>query len=433
MTLAFSFALVIAAGTLLLTLPASTPDGMRISFTDALFTATSATCVTGLIVRSTPAGFTLFGKTVILVLIQLGALGIMTFSIALILTLGRKISKAQEMLLKDALNEENIRSTRDILKFLLIFTFGAEAVGTGFLFFCFKKFFPAAESFKMALFHSVSAFCNAGFSLLDANIMCFAQRPSVLFVFSALIILGGIGFVVLLDIINFRKVNSHRFKVHTKIVITSTIFLLVAGTLLFYAGEKNNTLSGMRCGDKWMNAFFQSVTARTAGFNTVDISKITPFSKFALLPLMFIGASPGGTGGGIKTITFVLMLLVAASHLKHREDLVVFGRNIPAFFARRAFAITVYAALIIFAASGILLYTEHFPFENIIFEVVSAFGTVGLSTGITCGLNDISKYVITFVMFMGRLGPLTIALAAIGASGDERVSVSYADERIMLG
>jgi len=429
--LILGFIAAILAGTFLLMLPVSTPAGSPISFADALFTATSATCVTGLIVRSTPLGFTLFGKSIILLLIQLGGLGIMTFSISLFLTFGRKISKSQEILLKDALNEDNVRSARKLLNFLLFFTFGIELIGSVFLYFGFRSYFTFWNAAKMAVFHSVSAFCNAGFSLIDTSLTQFAANPFVIIVFSALIILGGIGFVVLLDIFNFFREKPHRFKLHTKIVVTATLFLLTAGTMLFYAGEKNNTLRNMNESNKWVNSFFQSVTSRTAGFNTVATSQTRPSSKLIACSLMFVGASPGGTGGGIKTMTFFIILLLALSHIKYREELTVGRRNIPAFFARRAVAICVYAGLLVLTAASILLFTETFPAGDIIFEVVSAFGTVGLSTGITPMLSDLSKFVLIVVMFMGRLGPLTIALAAIGRK--ERLSISYASERVMLG
>ncbi|MFH1958193.1 MAG: potassium transporter TrkG [bacterium] len=429
--LVLGFIAAILIGTFMLLLPAATPAGDPISFVDALFTATSATCVTGLIVRSTPLGFTFFGKTVILLLIQLGALGLMTFSIALIITLGKKISKAQEMLLVDALNEDNIRSARKILNFLLIFTFGAEAAGTVLLFFGFRTCFPPGEAFKMALFHSVSAFCNAGFSLFDTSITGFSSNIYILAVVGVLIILGGIGFVVLLDCKNYISRETRRFKLHTKLAVATTLILLLSGTLFFYAAEKNNVLAGMSKNAKWANSIFCSVTARTAGFNSVDTSKIKPFSKFITCALMFIGASPGGTGGGVKTITFAVIFLLVLNHIRSRGDLVIYRRSIPSFLAVRAVAILVYAAVITFTACSIILFVENFPLQNIVFEVVSAFGTVGLSTGITAGLSDTSKQVLTAVMFMGRLGPLTIALAAIGRK--ERLSISYASERVMLG
>lgn len=429
--LVLGFIAAISIGTFMLMLPAATPADCPISFVDAIFTATSATCVTGLIVRSTPLGFTAFGKSIILILIQLGGLGIMTFSISLFLTFGRKISKSQEILLKDALNEDNIRSAKKLLNFLLLFTFGTELVGSVLLFFGFRNYFPFLTSVKMAIFHSVSAFCNAGFSLLDTSLTQFAKNPFILLVFSALIILGGIGFVVLLDFLGFFTKERRHFKLHTKITVAATIFLLTAGTILFYGLEKNNTLKELGNSNKWVNSFFLSVTSRTAGFNTVDTSKTTPSSKLLISSLMFIGASPGGTGGGIKTMTFIIILLLALSHIKYREDLTIYKRNIPAFFARRAVAICVYAVILLFIASGILLFTETFPPENIVFEVISAFGTVGLSTGITPALSNFSKFVLIVVMFMGRLGPMTIALAAVGRKAN--LKISYANERILLG
>lgn len=431
LALIMSFAGAIAVGTFLLMLPISTPVGQGISFIDSLFTATSATCVTGLIVRSTATGFTLFGKTVILLLIQLGGLGLMTFSVSLFLAFGKKISKTQEVLLRDALNEDSIRSAREILNFLLLFTFGAEIIGAGFLFFSFRQFYAAGVALKMAVFHSVSAFCNAGFSLIDSSVVLFAGSPGAIIVFSLLIILGGIGFVVLLDVTNRLSGKKRRVKIHTRLAVGLTAALLLCGTLFFYAGERNNTMKDMSAGNKWLNAFFLSVTSRTAGFNSVDTASLKPFSKFTAIGLMFIGASPGGTGGGVKTVTFAIILLVAVGHIRRRSEITVAGRAIPPFFEHRAAAIIVYAFIIIMSAGGIMLYAENLPFEDIIFEVVSAFGTVGLSAGITAQLSEVSKYVIIAVMFMGRLGPLTIALATMGHK--QRLDISYASERVLLG
>ncbi|PKM99976.1 MAG: hypothetical protein CVU78_03640 [Elusimicrobia bacterium HGW-Elusimicrobia-2] len=431
LALIMSFVTAIAIGTLLLMLPASTPRGCGISFVDALFTSASATCVTGLIVRSTATGFTLFGKTVILLLIQLGGLGLMTFSVSLFLAFGKKISKTQEVLLKDSLNEDSIRSAREILNFLLLVTFGSEIIGAVFLFFSFRQFYAAGEAVKMAVFHSVSAFCNAGFSLIDSSISIFAKSPGAVIVFSALIIVGGIGFVVLLDIFNNFTGKEKRFKLHTRLAIVVTAALLLGGTLLFYASEKNNILKDMSSGNKWLNSFFLSVTSRTAGFNSVDTALLKPFSKFTAIGLMFVGASPGGTGGGVKTVTFAIILLIAVGHIRRRSEITVAGRTIPPFFEHRAVAILVYAFIIIMAAGGILLYAENLPFEDIIFEVVSAFGTVGLSAGITAKLSDASKYTLIVVMFMGRLGPLTIALATMGHK--QHLDISYASERVLLG
>ncbi|MBU3956403.1 hypothetical protein KJ633_08070, partial [bacterium] len=310
-------------------------------------------------------------------------------------------------------------------------TFGAEIIGAVFLFFSFRQFYAAGEAVKMAVFHSVSAFCNAGFSLIDSSISIFAESPGAVIVFSTLIILGGIGFVVLLDIFNKLTEKKKRFKLHTRLAIGVTAALLLGGTLLFYVSEKNNILKDMSSGNKWLNSFFLSVTSRTAGFNSVDTALLKPFSKFTAIGLMFVGASPGGTGGGVKTVTFAIILLIAVSHIRRRSELTVAGRTIPPFFEHRAVAIIVYAFIIIMAAGGILLYAENLPFEDIIFEVVSAFGTVGLSAGITAKLSDASKYTLIVVMFMGRLGPLTIALATMGHK--QHLDISYASERVLLG
>jgi len=429
LVLVLSFAFVILLGTFLLSLPISTPENNPISLIDALFTATSATCVTGLIIRSTPQGFTTFGKIVILALIQIGGLGIMTFSIALILTLGKKISRSQENILLEALSEENIRSAKKLTNFLLIFTFGMEILGGILLFFGFKKYFSASSALKYAFFHSVSAFCNAGFSLFDKSLMPFYNNSYILSVFSILIILGGIGFVVLMDFYNRLK-SATRLKVHTRIALTTTFLLLLGGTAIFYIAEKNNLLSSMPNNIKWINSFFASVTARTAGFNSLDTSNYSSLSKLLTMFLMFIGASPGGTGGGIKTVTFAIILLISLSHLKQKNEVTVFKRSIPGFFLMRAVTIFFYAMLLILISSGILYAIEPYPFENILFEVFSAFGTVGLSTGITPHLSNTSKVVISILMFMGRLGPLTIALAAVKFKPEK---ISYASEKIILG
>jgi len=423
-SLAIGFLITILIGTVFLKLPLATTN--NISFLDALFTATSATCVTGLIVRDTGAGFTLFGQIIILFLIQLGGLGIMTGA-AFAFLIFKKIGIKAGAGFKTILEEEYVSEVKKTIKFIILSTFILEAIGAILLFFIFGDGFNS-------IFHSIAAFCNAGFSLFKNNLENFRGDIFVNVIFSCLIILGGIGFLVIEDfyqkITSFFKRQKAKFSLHSKIVLISTIFLILFGATLFYFFEKEN-LNFLSQKELVLTSFFQSITARTAGFNTVDIGKLSSPTLFLLIFLMFIGAAPGGTGGGVKVVSLALIFLSIISFLKRKEEVVVFGRTIPKIKFRNVFILVLIYLSFCLVISILMLYTEKGDFEGILFEVFSATGTVGLSTGITPHLTDIGKILITLSMFIGRLLPLSLAI--IGSRELIKPEIHYLEEKVVLG
>ncbi len=421
-----SFLSVIIAGTLLLLLPASTSQ--QIPLIDALFTATSATCVTGLIVTDTGSSFTPLGQGVIMLLFQLGGLGIMTFSTIFALMLGRRITITGRKTLSLAF--ENVEfDVKLLLKGIIIFTVLIELLGA----FLFKLFLPEVGIFN-ALFHSVSAFCNAGFSLFETSLQKFRSLGSINALMSILIIAGGLGFLVLFDLARWVKgkilKNNNKLTLHSKIVIVTSLLLIFAGMLFLFVFEGGHLFSEYSFSEKCFASYFQSVTARTAGFNTVNIGDLQSGSKLALGALMFIGASPGSTGGGIKTVTFALVILGLIALLRRSAQIRVAKRAIPMQVFEKAIVIFVLSIVWIFFATTVLSIVENKGFLNILFEVISAFGTVGLSCGITAGLTTVGKFIIILTMFFGRIGPVTLVIAL--ASRDE-ADFKLPEENVMVG
>jgi len=443
-----TFAVAIAVGTVLLSLPAASAMGQRVEPVDALFTATSATCVTGLIVLDTGEDFSPFGQLVILVLLQLGGLGIMTFSVSLLLAVGGTISKQREVVMRDMLDQESIQDVLHLVRFILLITFVVEAVGAVVLFFCLaptRGYSP--RTFYEAVFHSISAFCNAGFSVYSDSLEAFSRLVSVNVTMSVLIVVGGLGFPVLRDLLlslrggRVQAGLAPRLRTQTKVVLTTTVVLLVAGTAIFYVTDAGHTLEGLSTGDRLLASWFQSVTARTAGFNTVPIAGVGQAALLLLMVLMFIGASPGSTGGGVKTTTAAVLWQAMVSAFRGRGEVELFQRTVPRAIVRRAVALVVLSVLVIALATMALMTwpavagneaaLKPAGFEDYLFEAFSAFGTVGLSTGATRQLTQAGKLIITALMFIGRLGPLTLALSFIGEP--RRAEYAYPEERLMVG
>jgi len=430
--LVLSFLIAILIGTLLLRLPWATPRG--ISFLDALFTATSATCVTGLVVKDTGTDFTLFGQIVILFLIQIGGLGIMTGA-AFIFLLFKKIGISAGVGLKAILEEDYISEVKKSIKFIILSTFLLEFIGAAFLFFGWKgNFLNFFQLTFNSIFHSISAFCNAGFSLFRSNLESFRGNTFINIVFYFLIILGGIGFLVLRDvqhkITSFFKKEKAKWTLHSKLVLISTLLLIFLGASLFYIFEREN-LNFLTGKEMVLTSFFQSITARTAGFNTVNIGELSSPTLLLLIFLMFIGGAPGGTAGGIKVISLALIFLSIISSLKRKEEIVIFGRTIPKIYFRNVFLITSIYLLFCLVISLLMLYIEKGEFEKILFETFSAIGTVGLSTGITPHLSVFGKILITISMFVGRLLPLSLAI--IGSREILKAKIHFPEEKIVLG
>lgn len=435
--MALSFLGLIAVGTLLLSFPVATTNGHGTDFIDALFTATSAVCVTGLTVKDTPAFFSRFGQLVILTLIQLGALGIMTFSASLVAAFGRRLGLSQRSTFSTM-----IEQTRDIdilrtLRYLLILTVSAETAGTLLLFLRWRADFPnPAAALYSAAFHSVSAFCNAGFSLFSDSLVRYRGDVVVNLIITGLVIAGGIGFGAVHELLNRRTFRRplevlRRLSVHTRLVLFTSGLLILAGTVFFFFFEYDNSLAPLPVGTKLLASFFQAVTPRTAGFNTVPFNALKPVTLFVWLGLMFVGASPGGTGGGIKTSTLAVLFLAVRSRIRGEDEIAVAGRAIPRDVVYRATAITAVAGTIVTGFFGLLLITERAGFADILFETVSAFGTVGLTTGLTAELTPIGKLAVTVLMYAGRLGPLTLALAM--SSRRTALPIRFPDARIMVG
>lgn len=431
-----SFLIIILIGTALLSLPRAVKPGNFLSPLDALFTATSATCVTGLIVVDTGQHFSRLGQLIILTLIQIGGLGLMTYASFFALILRRRISLKEKSMIRDMLNYENMGLISRLLGTTILFTFILEAAGAVSLFIGFEgRYASMGERVYSAIFHAISAFCNAGFSLQTDSFMSFQGNYLVITTLMVLILLGGLGFPVLLNLSGFRLTpgggRRKLLTVQTRLVLAISGALLFSGFLFFLIAESGNTLQGMGWSERLLNAFFQSVTARTAGFNTLNIGLIgTPTLLFFLL-LMFIGASPGSTGGGIKTTTIGILFAGVWSVIRGRNRIELFRKNIPFTVLNRALVIILFSGSFIFLALVVLTFSENLPFLDLLFETFSAFGTVGLSRGITPLLSSVGKSVIIVSMFFGRLGALTISLAITAPR--ETYHYDYPPENVMVG
>lgn len=433
--LVISFLAAILIGTLVLSLPFSATEA-PVPFIDALFTATSAVCVTGLTVKDTAVDFAPAGQVVILLLFQLGGLGIMTFSTLIILTAGGRISIRDRLLVQSGYHPGIPRSFASLVRGLFAFALGIEALGAVLLFAWFSPGHGTSRAAGLAVFHAVSAFCNAGFSLFSDSLTAYRGHIGLNLTMIGLIVLGGIGFPVLREAreIAAARLRGRRVKasLHLKLVAVTTMVLVVVPFALFYAQEAGGALASCTGRERVLASLFQSVTARTAGFNTLDTASLGSFSFLLLLALMFIGASPGSTGGGIKTSTAAILALFLRARLRARETVAGFGRNIPANQVLGAFSLFVLASVVISLAAGALLaFQPALGLREALFEVFSAFGTVGLSMGATAGLTTPGKVVIILTMFIGRVGPLTLLYAM--SRRRVRGRFEYAEENVLIG
>ncbi|MDA1214681.1 MAG: hypothetical protein O2955_19400, partial [Planctomycetota bacterium] len=452
-----SFVILVGIGTALLMMPRSrvqieeTPGVDRATFRTAIFTATSASCVTGLVVVHTGNYWTTFGHVVIMGLMQIGGLGIMTFGVIFAIAAGRKLEIREAATFQNLLESDRMRDVPRMIGVIAIVTFGTELIGALLLMSLWPEL-PLAERLFQGVFHSVSAFCNAGFSLTTNSFVGMADRWQVWCVMSALIIVGGLGFAVnynLIVVLWSRKgeIRQHplldlprdrrRLTLSSKIVLRMTLVLLAAGMLgmfLLEASAPDELVTlGRTSGDRLANVWFQSVTCRTAGFNTVEFSELHPATKLFSIMLMFIGASPGSTGGGVKTTTFLLTILALWSLLQGRDRVEYRGRTIPSIQVNRALTIVALSLGLVMIFTLFITLFENQPmlFLDHMFEVTSAFGTVGLSTGITPQLSTPSQFVIILTMFIGRVGPLTLLIAMAGRAASPRYE--FPEEKIALG
>ncbi|OGS20342.1 MAG: hypothetical protein A2252_07915 [Elusimicrobia bacterium RIFOXYA2_FULL_39_19] len=435
--LVFGFALTILIGAALLTLPFSSASGNHTPFIDALFMATSAVCVTGLIVVNTATHFSIFGQIIILALIQIGGLGFMTLATMMIFLVGRRVSIKEKLIQSEATGAFSFGDMVHFTVYILKITLLVEAMGAILLALRWCKEFGLVNGVFKAVFHSVSAFCNAGFSVFPSNLINYVLDPIVNLTITSLVIIGGIGYIVLKDVYLLKKFR--KFSLHTKIVLITSIALLTAGTLVIFLLEKSNyaTMGALTFKQKIMASYFHAVTPRTAGFNTVDISSLRYSTMFFVMFLMFIGASPGSTGGGIKTTTFAVLIASIFRTLKGKQEVNIFNRRIPGETMRKAFVIPILAFSWVSLITFILLYTENAQPIRLVFEVISAFSTVGLSAAqgthlsLSSLFSSFGKLLISLTMFIGRVGPLTIGLAMIYK--DQKEAFKYAEEQVTVG
>lgn len=422
---------VIITGTILLMLPTATTKMGGMSFLNALFTATSATCVTGLIVVNTASAFTVFGQLVIMLLIQIGGLGIMTMSTLVAFVIGKKITLKERLIIQEDLNQFKISGLVKLIRYVIGFTLMFEGIGALIMFFRLLVDYEPLRAFYLAVFHAVSAFNNAGFDLFGNSLESFTSDITINFVVMSLIIIGGIGFGVITEIINIKKFKH--ISLQTKIVFLISGLLIIFGMVVIFGFEFTNpeTMGNLKFGDKILSSLFLSVTPRTAGFNTVPTGSLRASTLFFIVILMFIGASPGSTGGGIKTTTFGVMALTLWNLMVGKKEIEVYNRQLKKEIIYEAIAITMISAGLVIIVTLILTITEQGTFLDILFEAVSAFGTVGLSTGVTPTLSKIGRALIIFTMFAGRVGPLTFAVAF--AEKERKGIYHYPTEDIMVG
>lgn len=416
--IAIGFAVIILFSALILTLPISSAKGEWTSFSDCFFTTTSATCVTGLVVHDTGTYWSIFGQLVILVLIQIGGIGFMTVATLFAFVFGKKITLKQRGILQESINTNFPGGLVRLTRKILIGTFVIESVGAVILAIRFSFDFGILKSIYYGIFHAVSAFCNAGFDLMGSeygeysSLTHYATDPIINIVIIALIVIGGIGFLVWNDI-TIHKWHIRRYTVHSKIVLFVTAFLLVLGTVFFLWFETMNSkeFADLSFKDKFLLSFFQSGTTRTAGFNTCDLEELSTGSKLMTILLMFIGGSPGSTAGGIKTTTFLVLVLTLVATFRGTSDLNVFKKRLETDATRKTLAVVLTNLFLAIIATIIISFNHNFLLEDVFIETFSAVGTVGLSTGLTRSLNEFEQFVLCILMYCGRVGSLSFAIS----------------------
>ncbi|RHM62846.1 MULTISPECIES: TrkH family potassium uptake protein [Coprobacillaceae] len=446
--IALSFLGVIFVGSLLLSLPIANAKTST-SYINHLFIAVSATCVTGLVTVVPAQQYTLFGQIVIMIMIQIGGLGFLTFLYILLIKIKRKLTLNSKIVLQEALNQSSMNKLPHFIKKVLCFTFGVEAIGAILLSSQFISRYGWIKGIYFGIFHSVSAFCNAGFDVLGSqSMMPYQNNMIVNLTIDFLIVAGGLGFIVWFDLADkikkyFKCRHQNRrplFKtltVHSKIVLTMTSFLIVFAAVVFFLCEMNNpkTIGNLSPFDQFLASLFQSITLRTAGFASVPMDCLNDATKLMMSIVMFIGGSPAGTAGGIKTVVFAIAILLVYHVYCGRKEITVFSRRIPKHVILRAFTIMFISLMITFVGIFILSISEQAPFIDIVFECVSAFATVGLSASLTPQLTIVGKIVIMILMFIGRIGPITMVISFARKSNmhDGKKEIMYSDGHILLG
>lgn len=436
-----SFIGVILLGSLLLSLPISSASGIAVPYTDALFTATTAACVTGLVTLTTASTWSIFGQAVILFLIQIGGLGVITIISAVMILLHKRMSIGERLLLQDAFNLNSLTGIVRFVKKVVLGTFLVEGIGALLYMTVFVPEF-GAKGIWISVFTAVSAFCNAGIDIIGENSLCnYASNPVINIVTAALIVLSGIGYIVWWDVLQVRKKagGSRRrtfryLTLHSKIAISTTLILIFGGGILLFFFEYSNplTIGNMSLFDKLQISLFQSITTRTAGFATIPQQDLTNASAVLCLLLMFIGGSPVGTAGGIKTVTFAVLAVSALATIQNKQEVTLFDRNISKQAVNKAVAVTAMSFAILFASTLMLSAVTDAEIMDILYETVSATATVGLTRDLTPHLNTVGKYIIIFTMYLGRVGPISLALA-LNSAGKRPNIIKNPTEDISVG
>ncbi len=438
-TICLGFLAVITVGTILLMMPFSTSDGSWNSPLVALFTSTSAVCVTGLAVVDTGSDFSFWGQLFILLLIQVGGLGYMTINSFLMLLIGRKFDFRQKLAIQDSFDRPFLQGSRNLVRSILATTLIFELTGALLLIYFFARENGLDRGLWLGLFHSISAWNNAGFSLFSDSLVAYQSSLFINIVISGLIIFGGIGYQVIIELYLWAdsllfKRGRYCFSLNFKVVTSTTLVLLIMGTITMFFAEFSNskTLANLDWQSKILTAGFQSVTTRTAGFNTIDIGSMSVASLFIVMGLMFVGASPSGTAGGIKTTTLRILATCTRAVLRGKEEVILYQRSVPVSLILKAIAVAFGSAMFIAAATiFVAIFNSNFPFLRIFFEVISAFSTTGLSTGITADLSAVAKLTLIATMYAGRVGILALIAAIIGESVPS--AIEYPEENLLVG
>lgn len=421
-------------GAIILTLPVSSKSGEGTNFLDALFTSASAVCVNGLVINDTGTYWSTFGQIVLIILSEVGGLGIMSFTIFIAILLGKKITLKDRLTLQSSMNTFSIQGLVKMIKYIMYVAFSVQFFGILLLSTQFVPEFGIKKGMFYSLFHSVSAFCNVGMDLFGdfKSLTEYYSNPVIIITISILVIIGGLGFTVLIELYNYKEIKN--ISVHTKMVLFISTLLIILGALLIFILEYNNpkTLGDMGIFDKILNSIFASITPRTAGFNTISTEGMTKAGKIVTITLMFIGGSPGSTAGGLKTSTFGIIIFTIISVIRGRDDTEAFGRRFSKEVVYKSFSLLIIGIMLVIAATMLLSITEYDEtFISILYEATSAIGTAGLSTGVTQRLSGIGKVVIIIMMYIGRIGPFTLAFAL--TNNKKKTGIRYPEGRILIG
>ena len=433
------FGSLILFGAFILNLPISTQSGENVGFLNALFTATSAVCVTGLIVVDTSTYWNEFGQFIIITLIQTGGLGFMTVATMFSLITRKKINLRERLLIQESLNQVNLSGLVKLTRYIIVMTLVIEGIGALLLSFVFIPKLGLVKGIWYSIFHSISAFCNAGFDLMGSvtgepfsSLNYFVDNALINFVICALIVLGGIGFPVLLDIINNRKYS--KLNIHSKIVLNTTAILIIIGFLFIFIVEFNNGLGTLSIKGKILSSLFQSITLRTAGYTTIDFTVLGESTLFFMIILMLIGASPASAGGGLKTTTIATLFLTVKAFILGKEDIEVYQRRIGTSTVRKSLGIFfIGVSLVLFGTLALTIISPGFNLIESAFEIVSAFATVGLSIGGSPNLTSLGKIIVIIFMFLGRVGSMTIFIALLSRSSKAKSKIRYPEGKIIVG